>query len=81
MDGKACDRWPCFQAVAGTDVGHPPYRDGILERQFEERLESFAPCYSQSLPLAEILRKPYPTLAFKKHTKKKKRNKKTRVYS
>jgi hypothetical protein len=50
-------------------VGHPPYRDGTLGHQFDRRLQSFAPCYSQSLPLAEILRKPYPTLAFKKHTK------------
>jgi hypothetical protein len=43
--------------VAGTDVGHPPYRDGILGHQCDRRLESFAPSYSQ-----------YLLLALKKHT-------------
>jgi hypothetical protein len=40
--------------VAGTDVGHPPYRDGILGHQFDRRRESFAPCYSKSLPLEDL---------------------------
>ncbi len=30
------------------------YWDGILGHQFEKRLESFAPCYSQSLLLADF---------------------------
>ncbi len=29
-------------------------RDGILGHQFDKRLESFAPCYSQSLLLADF---------------------------
>jgi hypothetical protein len=29
-------------------------RDGILGHQFDKRLESFAPCYSQSLLLADL---------------------------
>jgi hypothetical protein len=34
------------------------YRDGILGHQFNKRLESFAPCYSKSLLLAD-LKNPY----------------------
>jgi hypothetical protein len=29
-------------------------RDGTLEHQFEKKLESFAPCYPQSLLLADF---------------------------
>ncbi len=42
-------------------------RDGILGHQFNKRLESFAPCYSQFLLLAKSVKSP--------------RNKKTGVYS
>jgi hypothetical protein len=31
--------------------------DGILENQFNKRLESFAPCYSQSLLLEDFKEK------------------------
>jgi hypothetical protein len=37
-------------------------RDGILGHQINKRLESFAPCYSQSLILADV-KKTYSTLA------------------
>jgi hypothetical protein len=70
MEGKACDRWRCFQAVAGTDVGHPPYRDGILGHQFDERIGSFAPCYSHSLLLADFKENHTRTLALKKSAKR-----------
>jgi hypothetical protein len=45
-------------------------RDGILGHQFNKRLESFAPCYSQSLLLADFKRKPYSPLVLKILTKK-----------
>ncbi len=56
------------------------YRDGILEHQFNKSLESFAPCYSQSLLLADF--KENPTLLwFLKSLQKNPQNEKTRVYS
>jgi hypothetical protein len=45
-------------------------RDGILRHQFNKRLESFAPCYSQSLLLADFYKKPYSTLVLIIITKK-----------
>jgi hypothetical protein len=33
---------------------HCVSRDGILGHQFDKRLKSFAPCYSQSLLLADL---------------------------
>jgi hypothetical protein len=56
------------------------YRDGILEHQFNKSLESFAPCYSRSLLLADF--KENPTLLwFLKSLRKNPQNKKTRVCS
>jgi hypothetical protein len=46
------------------------YRVGIIGRQFDKRLESFAPYYSQALLLAELKRKPYSSLVLKIPTKK-----------
>jgi hypothetical protein len=43
--------------------------DGILEHQFNKRLESFVPCYSQSL-LLRILKKTILFSGFKPLTKK-----------
>jgi hypothetical protein len=35
------------------------FRDGIHGHQVNKRLESFAPCYSQSLLLADFKENPY----------------------
>ncbi len=45
-------------------------RDGILVDQLNKRLESFAPCYSQSLLLADFKEKIYSSLVLKILTKK-----------
>jgi hypothetical protein len=37
----------------GGIIKKDEYRDGILGHQFNKTLESFAPCYSQSLLLAD----------------------------
>jgi hypothetical protein len=44
-------------------------RDGILEHVFNKRLESLAPCYSQSFQLADFKRKPYSSLVLKTFNK------------
>ncbi len=38
----------------GNVIINQEWRDGILEHQFNKRLESFAPCYSQSLLLVDF---------------------------
>ncbi len=54
------------------------YRDGILEHQIYQRLESSVACYSQSLLLAD-LQKTLLSSGLKNLTIKKKQE--TRVYS
>jgi hypothetical protein len=66
------------QSVARLDVSKMP-QDGILGHQFNQRLESFAPCYSQSL-LQEDFEETYPSLFLKILTKNP-RYKKTRAFS
>ncbi len=55
-------------------------RDGILGHQINKRHESFAPCYSQPLILAD-LKKTILYFGFNNPCQKNPRNKKTRVYS
>jgi hypothetical protein len=55
-------------------------RDGILGHQFDKRLESFAPCYSQSF-YWRIFKENQTILWVQKYIQKNSRNKKTRVYS
>jgi hypothetical protein len=43
-----------FSHIFSWDHHLPPARDGILGQQFDKRLRSFAPCYSQSLLLADF---------------------------
>jgi hypothetical protein len=46
-------------------------RDGILGHQFNKRLESFDPCYSQSLLLADFnFKKTFSSLVLKMLPKK-----------
>jgi hypothetical protein len=52
-------------------IGHVAARDGILGHQFHKRLESFAPCFSQLLLLADFKEnQPYSSLILKILTKK-----------
>jgi hypothetical protein len=55
-------------------------RDGILGHQSNKRLESFAPCYSQSLLLADFNENQWSSLVLKILLKNQ-GNKKTRLYS
>jgi hypothetical protein len=53
----------------GAAVGLRVYRDGILGHQFDRRLESFVPCYSNSLLLA-VFTENYNLLGFSKSIQK-----------
>jgi hypothetical protein len=46
------------------------YRDGIFGHQFDKRLESFAPCYSQVPSTGGFYRKPFSSLILKIYPKK-----------
>jgi hypothetical protein len=59
------------------------FTDGILGHQFNKRLDCFAPCYSQTLLLADLKEKPYSFFSGFYNTVLPKilRNKKHQVYS
>jgi hypothetical protein len=68
--------WCCFSVTFIKTES----RDGILGHQFNKRLPSLAPCYSQSLLQADF-QEIHTLLWILKSYKKNLRNKKTRFYS
>jgi hypothetical protein len=50
--------WPCYAVLHKIALAHIPEKAGrqaemeFLDIKFDKRLESFAPCYSQSILLA-----------------------------
>jgi hypothetical protein len=60
---------PCLEGCIFSLGGCSFSRDGILGYQFDKRLESFVPCSSQSLLLADFYRKPYSSFILQQHMK------------